>query len=211
MNVAVLTSPNQWFEPYARHLASQLGNARVFTDHSEITQNHDALFILGYHRIIEPERLKQNKYNLVIHESDLPSGKGWAPLFWQVIEGKSEIVFTMFNAASGTDDGDVVMRRTLTLNGYELNSELRKKQAELTLQMCLEFYLNSEFYLPPSPQLGPATFYEKRTPSDSELDPDKTLREQFNLLRTVDNEAYPAFFKINGRTFLLRIYEQVDS
>jgi len=51
------------------------------------------VFILGYHKIIKKEYLKNNKYNIVVHESDLPKGKGWVPLFWQILEGKNEIVF----------------------------------------------------------------------------------------------------------------------
>ena len=35
---------------------------------------------------------------------------------------------------------------------------------------------------------------EKRTPADSEIDPGKSILEQFNLLRIVDSERYPAFF-----------------
>lgn len=210
MKAAILTSPNQWFEPYALQLSCKFGNAMVFTDHNEIAQPYDALFILGYHRIIEPTRLSQNRFNLVVHESDLPKGKGWSPLFWQVLEGKNEVVFTMFNAASGIDDGDVVMTRTLRLDGRELNSELRHKQALLTLEMCQEFYRDPESFLPLKPQSGTSTFYPKRDPADSELDLDKPLREQFNLLRTVDNEAYPAFFKLDGQTFIVKIEKQVD-
>ena len=205
MKAAILTSPNQWFEPYAHQLSCKFGNAMVFTDHNEIDQPYDALFILGYHRIIEPTRLSQNRFNLVVHESYLPKGKGWSPLFWQVLEGKNEVVFTMFNAASGIDDGDVVMTRTLRLDGLELNAELRNKQAMLTLKMCQEFYRDPESFLPLKPQSGTSPFYPKRGPDDSELDLDKPLREQFNLLRTVDNEMYPAFLNLMDKPLLSKL------
>ena len=54
-------------------------------------------------------------------------------------------------------------------------------------------------------QNGDETIYQKRTPKDSELDINKSLYEQFNLLRVVDNESYPAFFTINGHKFFLKI------
>jgi len=49
------------------------------------------------------------------------------------------------------------------------------------------------------------SFYLRRRPEDSRLDPDKTIREQFNLLRVVDNEKYPAFFDLHGQRFLLKV------
>ena len=59
----------------------------------------------------------------------------------------------------------------------------------------------------PDPR-NPGTFYKKRTPEDSELDRHKTLEENFNLLRTVDNEQYPAFFVRKGKKYTIKIYEQ---
>jgi len=43
------------------------------------------------------------------------------------------------------------------------------------------------------------------TLNDSRLDIDRSIKEQFNLLRVVGNEEYPAFFEINGHKYLLKI------
>lgn len=204
MKIAILTSPNQWFIPYAKKLNQKIQNSKLFFNHKEINENFDIVFILAYHSIIESKYLK-HKHNIVIHESDLPQGKGWAPLFWQILEGKNEIVFSMFEASDGVDNGDIYMKKILKLNGYELNQELRKKQAELTIKMCLEFINNYEKYKIPIPQKGKESFYKKRTPKDSELDINKTIKEQFNLLRIVDNENYSAFFYIDNQKYILKI------
>ena len=49
------------------------------------------------------------------------------------------------------------------------------------------------------------TFYSRRRPEDSEIDVEKPLSEQFNLLRVVDNEKYPAFFRFRGCKYTLKI------
>ena len=208
LRIGVLTSPNQWFVPYAKKLADFFGGARVLFDHEAIEEGFDILFILSYHRIVPPEYLRKNGHNIVVHASDLPKGKGWAPMFWQILEGKNEIPFTLFEAADGVDNGDVYMKRTLKLDGYELNAELRRKQAEFILKMCQEFVKERIYLQKPLPQEGEESFYPKRTPEDSRLDPDKTLREQFNLLRIVDNDAYPAFFEIDGHRYVLKIEKE---
>ena len=205
MKIAILTTPNQWFIPYAKKLQKDIIESELFLDHKEINSNFDILFILSYHNIIPQEFLDKNKHNIVIHASALPKGKGWAPLFWQVLEGKKKIPFSMFEASNGVDNGNIYMQKTLKLTGYELNEELREKQANHTIDMCLEFINNYDKYKIPTPQSGDETFYKKRTSQDSKLDIDKTIKEQFNLLRIVNNDEYPAFFEIDGHRYILKI------
>jgi len=50
--------------------------------------------------------------------------------------------------------------------------------------------------------------YRRRRPADSRLDPDRTLAEQFELLRVVDNDRYPAFFEWRGRCYEVKINQQ---
>ncbi|WP_287162823.1 hypothetical protein, partial [Clostridium sp.] len=57
------------------------------------------------------------------------------------------------------------------------------------------------------PQQGESSFYIKRGPKDSKLDINKTIKEQFNLLRIVDNERYPAYFMFNNKKYIVRIYK----
>lgn len=207
MRVAILTSPDQWFESYAFQLSKKLGGAPVFNDHRSIDERFDVVFVLSYHRIIESQFLEANCLYLVIHESDLPEGKGWAPLFWQVLEGKHEITFSMFAASPNMDAGPIYMKRELKLTGYELSDELRLKQAVLSINMCIEFIESPEKFIPPTLQEGDESFYAKRGPKDSRVDPKKTIEEQFNLLRIVNNEEYPAFFELGGHKYKLKIEE----
>lgn len=210
MKIAILTSPNQWFIPYAKELNNQIKNCKLFFNHEDIIKKYDVIFILSYHKIIQKKFLTKNKHNIVVHASDLPNGKGWAPLFWQVIENKNIIPFTMFEASNGVDDGDIYMQKDLTLTGYELNRELRDKQAKHTITMCLEFLNDYENYKKPQKQSGRESFYKKRTKKDSELNINKTINEQFNLLRIVDNESYPAFFYKDNKKYILKIEEVND-
>jgi len=208
MKIAILTTHNQWFEKYAFELSEKL-NCNLLLEHTNL-KNYDIVFILSYHQIIPKEILNQNKHNIVIHASALPKGKGWAPLFWQVLEGKKNIPFSMFEASDGIDNGDIYMKKNLTLTGYELNDELRYKQAIHTINMCQEFINNYQKYKVTVPQIGDDDFYKKRTSKDSKLDINKTIKEQFNLLRIVNNVDYPAFFEIDGQRYILKIEKVID-
>jgi len=210
MKIAILTSPNQWFIPYAKELQKKIKNSYLFFNHEEMKDTFDTVFILSYHKLIPFEQLSNNLHNIVIHASDLPNGKGWAPMFWQILEGKDKIIFSMFEANDSVDNGAIYMKKELSLTGYELNNELREKQAKFIIDMCLEFYNNYNDYKIPTPQKGQESFYKKRLAKDSLLDINKTINEQFNLLRIVDNKDYPAFFYKDKKKYILKI-EEVDN
>jgi len=208
VKIAILTSPNQWFCSFIEQLSVELGGAQVFENHNDILEPYDVVFILSYHKIVDNFFLSKNKHNIVIHASDLPAGKGWGPLFWQVLEGKSKIIFSMFEATEGVDDGPIYMQQALLLNGLELNEELRYKQASIQIKMCKSFVENYSTFKHPQAQNGDESFYPKRNASDSELDINKTIKDQFNLLRIVNNEEYPAFFYINDKKYVIKIYSE---
>ena len=72
--------------------------------------------------------------------------------------------------------------------------------------MIIKFLINIK-NLKPIKQRGSSTVYRRRTPNDSELNINKTLKLQFNLLRVVDNERYPAFFKHKNNKYILKVYK----
>ena len=69
-------------------------------------------------------------------------------------------------------------------------------------------YINEFGSIKGIPQEGKETFYPRRGQKENELDINKTVLEQFNLLRVVDNERYPAFFKINGDKYFIKIWKE---
>lgn len=166
----------------------------------------DFCFCLSFSQLISPIIRKQFKHALVVHESALPAGKGWSPLTWQILEGKNRIPITLFEAADEVDSGPIYALRWIEFGGDELVDELRKGQARATKEICQWFVDHyPESLSEARVQHGRESFYARRRPKDSELDPNKTIAEQFNLLRVVDNERYPAFFDKAGCRYKISI------
>lgn len=213
MKIAILTTANQWFVPYAKalnadikaHFADKVSECALFFEHTQV-KGFDIVFVLSYHSIIPALYLRQNALTLVLHASNLPQGKGWSPLFWQVLEGKDEVIFTLFKADEKIDNGEIYLQKRLNLSGVELYDELRAKQGAMSVQICAEF-LRLYPHITARAQSGAESFYPKRSPKDSELDINKSLNEQFNLLRICSNDEFPAFFIKNGKKFVLKIYD----
>ena len=135
----------------------------------------------------------------------MPKGKGFAPLSWQILDGQNDIPICLLEASEKVVSGLIYYREVMHFNGTELNKELRHIQGKKTVELCLRFM--NETHLPEGiEQEGHETFYERRQPIDSRLDVDKSFREQFNLMRIVDNESYPAFFDLNGERYVVHIH-----
>lgn len=199
---------NSWILPYARQIKKQIGDkhdVKLIFDLNNI-ENGDLLFMLSVGKIVPPDLLKRNIHNLVVHESNLPLGRGWSPLTWQILEGKKKIKITLFEAVAGVDMGQIYFQDEMQFMGDELLGEIRKVQGEKTVELILKFIDNFP-NVTGREQKGKSTYYPRRRPKDSELDIDKSIKEQFNLLRTVDNKRYPAFFNYSGRKYILKIYK----
>lgn len=205
--ITVLVDNDSWILPYAEHLVKAL---RELQYQAKLVRSSEAIecgwinFLLGCTHIISDEALSRNKHNLVVHESKLPEGRGFAPMTWQILEGKNDIPICLLEAATEADAGDIWLQDTIHLDGSELANEWRSLQGEKTLKMCLRFVCEYQ-NLTKNKQSGIPSNYRRRRPTDSRLDPDKSLREQFNLLRVADNLRYPAFFEINGHRYILNI------
>ena len=214
LSVSVLTNNlDSWFLPFARELIEKLStfaDARFVQHHTDVPRG-DIAYYLSYEAIVPLATLQRNHHNIVVHASDLPQGRGMSPITWQILEGKNTIPITLFEAVPKLDAGPIYLRHTLALAGHELLPDIQARLGQAIVDMCLEFAQTyPEVLRNAKPQVGTPSYYRRRTPKDSELDPHKTIADQFNLLRIVDNDKYPAYFHHRGRRYRLTIEPEDD-
>jgi methionyl-tRNA formyltransferase len=203
----LVDTPDSWLFPWVDRLLELLEPYHdVFLcRNNEELRKGDLAFLLGCTRILPESRLKLNTLNLVVHESDLPFGRGWSPLTWQILEGKKSIPVVLFEARQKLDAGPIYLRDEIILEGTELLSDIRRKQGEMTVNMVLRF-LEKWPELKPVEQNGDATYFPKRTRDHDKLDTNKSISELFDQFRIVDNERYPAWFEFRGKKYFIKIY-----
>ena len=210
--IAILSDEDSWINCHIERLVAELlelgYNVNWAYDHStEITG--DVRFLLSYSKLLTDESLEKFKYNLVIHESDLPKGRGWSPMSWQIRRGESQITFSMIFAETCVDSGNIIAQKQYRLDGSELSDNWRLIQGQITTELCLKFINEYPSILNHQrKQSGVGSYFRKLTPLDSELNLRQTIDEQFDVLRTVDNEKYPAYFVKNGQKFLIKIMKE---
>lgn len=205
--ISIVSDTPGWFAPFAKALANRLTAAghiaQTFNKQKEVLEGTIA-FYLSCKDITPRHLLDRNPWNIVVHASPLPEGRGFSPLVWQILEGKNTIPLTMITMTEDVDAGDIVAERNLRFQGYELNDEMRDAMGQTIVDMSFDIAV-SDTAPDPKPQNGSPSWYRRRSPADSALDPSQSLVSQFNLLRVVDNIRYPAFFDHAGHRYTLTI------
>ena len=190
MKISILIdNTDSWFNEYFNKLSyvvRKYDSNFSFVKKAKNLTRGDILFIISCNKILSRKQLSLNKHNIVIHESDLPKGRGWSPLTWQIERGKKKIPITLFEAVEGCDRGCFYIKSYIQFKGTELIENLRHKQAMKTIEMIGEYL--SKYPMRGEPQKGNATYYRRREPKDNQLNIDKSIKRQFNKLRVADNE-----------------------
>lgn len=215
LSITIVSGANSWMNLYIPRLIDrikQLGHRAGWIHDIGELPSGDLAFYLGCEQIISSSLRQRNRHNLVVHASDLPRGRGWSPLTWKIVEGMNTVPVVLFEAADKVDSGDIYLSETIEYTGFELIDELRHALAKVTIKLCLCFIKRyPDIIGEAKKQEGKATYYPRRTAQDSRLDPDRTIREQFNLMRVADNKRYPCFFEIDGHLYVLSITKKSAS
>lgn len=196
---------SQWVDSHTT--AHDIKLARSKTE----LQGGDLLFLISCGEIINAEDREKFKKVLVIHASDLPQGRGWSPHIWDVVNGANEITVSLLEAQDKLDSGDIWQKARITIPQHFLYDEINERLFAAESQL-MDFAVENFYTITPQPQSLAVvpSYHPRRTPADSELDPEKSIASQFNLLRVSDPERFPAFFRLHGHTYKVTV-EKVDN
>jgi methionyl-tRNA formyltransferase len=213
-NVYILIdNPNSWFLQYGKKLRFLIKKRKIkctlVTNERDIKKNADVCFYLSCIKITKENTLNKFKFNIVVHGSDLPKGRGHSPWVWNIIDKKNKLTLSLFSIITKNktpDSGPIYFKEKLNLNGSELLNEIREKIGQKIINMCLKFIIKIN-KMKFKEQKGKPTYCRKRKPLDQELSLKKSLFSQINILRTADNERWPAYFFFKKRKFILKIFK----
>ncbi len=212
MKIQLLISKSSWANKYIDLIRKTLKkvskNVFIFDNHKKLKSGFDVNIIFSYFKIIEKKYLLKSKYNIIPHESNLPFGRGMSPLTWQILNSKKKIIFSLIEADKKIDSGKVYYKKTIKMNKDFLFNEIKNKQLNINLNLIckfLMFYKKNGIAPKAIRQSGKASYFKTRKPNDSKININKSIKSQFNLLRVCDDENYPAFFKIYGKKYIIKL------
>ncbi len=208
MKISILhTSNNHPIKPWLLNWIDTQKNLHEIdlVDTKENLVEGDILFLISCSEFISKKERDKFKKTLLIHASDLPKGRGWSPHIWEILNGAEQIVISLLEAEDKIDSGDIWKKVKVNISKNALYDEINRDIfiAELKL---MEFAISNFNNVIVQKQSNiDSTYWPKRTSKESELNLNKTINEQFDIIRVSDPNRFPAFFYKNGKKFILKI------
>ena len=164
----------------------------------------DLICVMGWRRLIAPEILTVPRLGSVaIHFSLLPEGKGFAPVNWAIIVGKTHTGATLFYLDEGMDTGDIIAQVEVPIAMEDAAKDLNDKLTDASVAMFRDMLPKlAEGAAPRTPQDNArATYYAKRIPDDGKLDWTQPALKVYNQIRALTH-PYPGAFCYYGERLM---------
>lgn len=170
----------------------------------------DVLFMVSCSEIISSLDRAAYRASLVLHASDLPYGRGWSPHIWQIINGAEKITLSLLEAEDAVDSGRIWNQITLPIPKHALWDEINERlfAAEIALIDLAVKEFDTVISVEQNQSIEP-TYYPRRKPEDSKIDPELSIAAQFDLIRVSDPNRFPAYFDLHGHKYKL-ILEKIN-
>lgn len=210
MRISILCSSfdhpvNRWLEIWQREHAGE-HEITIYRDKVNLPGG-DLLFLVSCNQLVNRATRESYQQTFVLHASDLPRGRGWSPHVWELLGGAESITLSLLSAEDGVDTGAIWAKQELVVPPHALHDEINAIlfSGEISLMnKAIELVSEGADPTPQNPDIEP-TYYPRRTPQDSEIDPSQPLTESFNKIRLTDPDRYPAFFRLHGHTYTIEL------
>lgn len=162
------------------------------------------LFSASYPKRIPEDLLAGAALGAVnLHTGLLPEGRGWHPLNWALIWGRDKTGITIHKIVDSFDAGDICVQHEVPIFDTDTIVELRARVDATVPQVIAAFFEQPEHWISYATKQNQAhmTYAPKRRPEDSEINFEAPWRDVWNLYRSCDPVAYPAFVTLKGEKY----------
>jgi methionyl-tRNA formyltransferase len=154
----------------------------------------DVIVVVGWYYMV-PSSWLEIAPAFGLHASLLPAYSGGAPLVWAMINGERSTGITLFQMASGVDDGPIAGRRETEIGLGDTIKSLYERIEILGEDLLLEFlskYSSGELALAPQDE-SQRTTYPQRSPADGSIDWNWAGNRIYDFIRA-QTRPYPGAF-----------------
>jgi methionyl-tRNA formyltransferase len=169
------------------------------TDSGKLLGNYDLIILWNYPKKISIRELCQKI--IVFHASDLPEGRGWAPIANMFINENKSYTLSGIRIDSGVDTGDILIKFKFPLLPSYTANFIRKIDNEL---MCFGARIiadwNSQELIGIKQESTNVVVSKKRNPEMNQLDISHPISDYIPLLKSAERE-HLCFIEHDGSLF----------
>lgn len=164
----------------------------------------DILFSINYLFIIEPDMISLAVYPINFHGSLLPKYRGRTPHVWSIINNEKQTGITAHIIDDGCDTGDIILQKLIGINEVDTGNDILQKYVAIYPGMINEIIaLFKKNAIQSSPQQHAlATYFDKRTPEDGEINWN-WQKERINNWIRAQALPYPGAFTFFNSTKII--------
>ena len=167
------------------------------------SDDYNLIIFWNYRRIVPSVG---NKRNIILfHGSDLPVGRGWAPIYYAFCRKDKYYTISGILPADKVDSGEIIVKAKFKIKDFYTAEMVRTFDYEIEFMLIRDILIKYDGReLHGTPQYGKGSYYERRSPDDNEVPIDKPLKDLIPHLRGCEAK-HPAFFFFNGIRYNIRI------
>jgi len=185
-----------------------LSHCEILLDTSlpAVFEDFDLIVPWNYQKII-----KNHSGNIVIfHSSDLPKGKGWAPIFNVFNLELDEYIISAILLDKRVDSGDIIAKARFKMRNTYTAEFIREVDEEVTIMMIaqiLKKFKGSEL-VGVKQDIAKETYHKRRSLKDNKLNPNANLKQLIPVLKGCEKN-HPSFFEYKGDEFIISIEPKI--
>ncbi len=168
----------------------------------------DCMVLVGYSKcLLRKEIYNIPKYGtLNVHASLLPNYRGASPLNWALINGETQVGFSIIKIDEGIDTGPILYQEKIevapTDNISTITTLINQKVGPALVSTVIA--IEEKLKLSVNQVRSEGSFYSKRFPKDGRLD-FKTMSSQqiINMVRALCDPYPGAFFRLCGQDYVV--------
>lgn len=173
----------------------------IFPDNSSY---YDLIIPWNYRKVLK--NVNNCKNIIIFHSSDLPEGKGWAPLYYSFREELANYTISCIFAHEKVDEGNIILKASFPILPEYTATFLRKVDSELScllIKRILDKWPKGN--ISSVAQKADGNFRTRRFPHDNKINTNHSIKQLLPHLRGVEKYS-PAFFVHEGIEFVIEVY-----
>lgn len=167
------------------------------------TQDYNLIIIWNYRKIIP--NISDKKNIIIFHSSDLPDGRGWAPIYYTLAKGLNYFVISGILPSEKVDTGDIVVKAKFRIRDNYTAEVIRQWDSEISIMLIKEILKRFEGReIKGIKQIGEGSYNPRRSPTDNEIPIESRICDIIGHLRGCE-KRHPAFFYYNQTKYIIHI------
>ncbi len=166
------------------------------------TKEYDLIILWSFQKIIK--KLPKDKNVILFHSTDLPKGKGWAPIYHTLIKKKKYFTISGIVANEKVDAGNIIVKARFKIQDNHTAEYLRKLDHEISIMLIDKILKKMKEPIKGKKQISKGDTYPRRYKKDNQIDIKLPFKQMINHIRACE-ESHPAFFYLNKTKYLIKV------